>query len=252
MGNIFTAWEKLTDRQKVALGALGGWLGAWAVSKAMDFVSAKVPGTELLTMTAQFIESWLMNRLVIGLLMGALIVTFGPSVWAWVKRVGLGNVISASFGLMFLGVVGLGVWSIATSVYSYFIDSPALYVPPANALKNMDGSKRVFTHYSPRDFKRAIDSNTNLMAHKLLQAEFGKWMAVTGGLRDVSMDSYDKTISGSVGASNGAWGGYLVFDHKWSGQLASLRRGSRIYAVCKIQDVDSLSLKLTNCELSRP
>src|SRR5689334_5980189 len=78
-------WNRLTIRQKWVLGGLGTYAGAWAFDVSANFAVDHVPSLLPLAALTTLFGSILVNRFILGLLGGAVLVGFGPNVWSWAK-----------------------------------------------------------------------------------------------------------------------------------------------------------------------
>jgi uncharacterized membrane protein YsdA (DUF1294 family) len=252
MWNIVTLWERLTDRQKIAFAALGGWCGAWVVGKILDALSAQVPSSTVLSVTAQFILTDIVNGYVGALIAGAMLVGFGPNLWAFIVRLRGSDWATLFVYAIFAVGITFSLWMLGSIFYSSMFDAPDSYVPPSYSLKNANGTARQFTQRSPRNILRIFSDNTSLTAHQIVGGDIGKWMAITGALRDVSVLPMTKQVLVQIGDKDGTRSAALWFDPKWSSKLAKFAKGARIYAVCVFHESGSTEITLESCELAAP
>lgn len=242
-------WANLSDRQRLVLAAVGGWVGAWAVAKCCDWAAAKW-GWGPLTAVAQFIAAYLLNWTVAGILIGGVAVAFGPNAWIVVKRMKAGQWGNVIFFGFFGAVCAVVFGSIGWNAYKGWFWVPQTYDAPKSALRNADGTLRTFTSKSPVDLTHIYRNNTQLVADKLVQPEIGKWMAVTGKLQAARTTNGATIVTLSAGYEDGTRA-ELHFSPHWTQQLL-LPKESQIYAICKILSVNSLAVTLGNCEPTSP
>lgn len=120
------------------------------------------------------------------LLAGALLVGFGPVAWGILRQLSGRAIVSLIFGLIGFSGLTFMVWTMGSLLYSIIFGNPSNYVAPEFAHKNSDEALRVFTTLTPRDFERPFTDSTDIVAHAQLQAEFGKWIAITGPIYNIS------------------------------------------------------------------
>jgi hypothetical protein len=95
-----------------------------------------------------------------------------------------------------------------------------------------------------------IRNKTRIHAEKAISFYIGRWMTVSGKVREVSSatlsDDFSVRLEGSTDASDGAI--FMFFDSKWASHLSILNIGSEISALGQIDNVDISGLWLINCE----
>ena len=246
---LSSIWAQLSERQKWALTGVGGWLGAWAVSKLCDLASAQL-GWGVLSAVGQLIATYLLNWPVATFLIGGVVVAFGPNAWANVRehRKELPGLI---LSLVFIGIVTFGTWTMLSTIYHWVADAPRTYSPPPYAMKNADGSIRIFTAKTPSQLLSPFDQDTKIMAAKTISAERGKWIAITAPIFDISSDFNDESPDVLIGGT-AEHGASLLFRRNWVAKTINLPKGTRIFAVCTIKDAVKFLLTLENCELAPP
>lgn len=256
MGRLEAIWKSLTERQRLALGALGSWLGAWAVGVIASAAATRVPA---LMPVALWISIYLMNWYAGMLLTGGMLVAFGPNlITAIQKKVFWSNL----FGIGVLAVAGFGIYTLVYNVGFTIIYWPRLYDPPAHAKVDANGRQRTFTSSGLREIKDVYNNSTEVQADREFAQRYqGKWIAITSAVVNVkrAIDSGIEDDSGphdtvTIGMNSNStlYQASLDFDQKWLAKVDRFPIWSRIYAVCKIESVTYGELNLTSCELAPP
>jgi hypothetical protein len=115
--------------------------------------------------------------------------------------------------------------------------------PPA---PYMDSKGRVVVGVSPKFLTSLYEQHMAIQSDRLAAAYIGKWMKITGRLKNVSM------IGQSL-MSVSFWEDTMViimyFDLAWSERLTVLIRGQTISVMGKIEKINQSDLQLTDCEL---
>jgi hypothetical protein len=183
-------------------------------------------------------------------------------------------------------VKGIYLWTVSLLVFCVFIGSlelaagklyrgaprVALITPPENvAYTNTDSSSttteeqkvvpvpialpkmRTFVDVTPEYLIGFFGvGHTSIQAQRLAEPFIGKWMKISGSLGDVLGDSAPLGLVIFEGRS--------MFDRnlvnmffkspEWLNRLSTLKRGDSITVVGEIKEVNSLSVKLDNCEIA--
>jgi hypothetical protein len=93
-----------------------------------------------------------------------------------------------------------------------------------------------------------FDQHTSIQAQRLIEPYIGKWMRVSGKLRDISDHTYGSQLSferSRLGGNVYMW--FRQPDRK--DRLSVLRRGTRLTVLGQIQWVNNMEVNLDNCEL---
>jgi hypothetical protein len=202
-------------------------------------------------MIGNFLRGLVLNPYVEGAIIATVLIGFGPNVWTFVKRLRrdeIGKYLPAV--IMLAGALAV-LLVIYQAIYSELVEVPRSYLSPPSALRNADGSKRIFSSQTLGALAAPFRDSTNLRARELLSREIGKWKPVTGIVWDISVASADRALLVTLKGKN-TDAAYLNFASRWTGTLDKLSIGDRIYAVCKIHDATAISVTLDNCELAPP
>ena len=185
-----------------------------------------------------------------------------------IKVVTLQNGLKAALiGFVVIVLAGVSCWYLWPLGSSQIIttDHPSQYeatiplLPPANLMApprkplplttGESPSERVIVSETPSYLLRMYSNHTSLEADKLTAPYIGKWMRLSGVLRDVqsptpagiavkfiSIEKYQAFID--------TW-----FDDKWLDKLSVLRAGTKIVALCQIQEIQPKSMTFQHCEI---
>lgn len=111
---------------------------------------------------------------------------------------------------------------------------------------------------TPQYLASFFDDDTDILAEKRAAPFFGKWVAFSGTVENVS--AYSKTINISIsgpetddaGATIGTPIAFLYFSKDWSRHVETIRKGDIITAIGMIQDIDRYYISLNSCEIIDP
>lgn len=111
---------------------------------------------------------------------------------------------------------------------------------------------RQFADATPAEMQGVFKEHTTIQAHKLVEPHLGKWVRLTGSLRDVSkwhgtfaqvtLDDYNVMSDVTV---------FMYFTDKEvvDGRLAALNRGVEMTIVGKVERISASHVDLTECEI---
>jgi hypothetical protein len=142
--------------------------------------------------------------------------------------------------------IGLILWSIRDTVPTPVV-VPIQPVDFPTSVSLSDGRIFVSSTISPSDLRHLADNKTSLEAHSAVQPYIGKWMRVSGEVRNVHPPQrYGQLVTFSGGSSSLI---LLLFDLKWKEHISMLRKGQAITVIGQIQVIDSDEVRLESCEL---
>lgn len=139
----------------------------------------------------------------------------------------------------------------------YFTSSATTIMPtpPEEARNNPDNSERIFVQVSPHDIAQEFQNRTTDQANALVSRYIGKWIAISGSVWDISPDK-----SGGVEIDLGGPNALAIimsgvflqlhFSPEWKDRISVLNKGSKINAVCQIDDIQQIGMALGSCELT--
>jgi hypothetical protein len=130
----------------------------------------------------------------------------------------------------------------------------ALVDPRASLRHNPDGSERIFVQITPDNLMGEFKTHTDEHAKEIVSRYIGKWMALSGTVHNISVDSrggIEVDLTAGADAISALMNGMLQlhFDSKWREKLNVLQKGNRINAVCQIHDIAQFIMAFGNCEL---
>jgi hypothetical protein len=127
--------------------------------------------------------------------------------------------------------------------------------PAAPERGRVDETHRIFVgdDITPSYLVNLFKDNTNIEATTQTNRFLGKWMKVEGAINDITTiganimcivlePKYEGDISRDFLV-------FLYFDETWIENISILRRGNKVTVICKIDMIDSVKLKLEDCEL---
>jgi hypothetical protein len=251
MGRAHSFWNKLSGWQQFIAVSVAATILGWPFGKGLDWLSANFIWLAFLAVVAQALIGFATNPIVVAFMTGAILAGFGPALWAYLRKVGAGNIAGKVAGLVVSASILATFYIILSVIYSTIFESPTRYVPPTSALKNHDGSLRVFTKWKIRDFNRPFSDYTQVAAKQKIADETGKWIALTGLVSEIEPDTLDSGYRVSVSSKLSGLA-VMGFESSWSKKILAFNKGDRIYAVCKIETADSMNIYLQGCELAHP
>lgn len=115
------------------------------------------------------------------------------------------------------------------------------------------GEERIFVgaHVTCKSLTGLFEQHMTIEANRLIEAYIGKWMRISGTLRDIAEPRSSGTVAAhlQVGPGPAVDLASLTFDKGWVGRLSMLQKGSEITAVGQISRVSPLYVDLDHCEL---
>jgi hypothetical protein len=175
--------------------------------------------------------------------------------------------------LIVVAVVGGGFLAyhhFSTSPRSERIESPRAITdnqnpPPSDKPLSPDLQERIFVGESiTAEYLMglfSIPGRTSFQARTDANAFMGKWMKVSGVMRDVSMSDPTQKFAQmvfkrdeNIKIDDPLYFAtlYMMFRNGWIQRALILRPGDKITVIGQIERVDAVSLQLTNCELIDP
>lgn len=129
--------------------------------------------------------------------------------------------------------------------------------PPRKAAEHQD---RIFVGESitPEYLIGIFREHTDIQGAQLTAAYVGKWMKVTGSLRNVISTTPNLAQltfeRAEVPLTERTWFDYtdfyMMFKKPWIDRLAIVKRGDALTVIGQIERIDSVSVQLANCELA--
>lgn len=123
---------------------------------------------------------------------------------------------------------------------------------PAPILTYPDGRIFVSSTLTPNDLRHLSAGKTSLDAHNTVQRYIGKWMKVSGEVRNIyPPESYGQLVTFADGKKSDPTSSMtlLFFDLKWKDHVSMLQKGQKITAVGQIEKIEPNELRLQSCEL---
>lgn len=112
---------------------------------------------------------------------------------------------------------------------------------------SFSSSERIFIDDTPETILKLTDGLTTVQRNKFAEIYIGKWMKVTGPVRNVMPSRKDeKIVTVSFGLAKSV---SLRFDRQWSDRVAMLRVKQTISAIGKVKEISVLDIDLVECEL---
>jgi hypothetical protein len=110
--------------------------------------------------------------------------------------------------------------------------------------------RRIFVDLTPDQLTAMCEGHTSAVATTLTQPFIGKWLKITGTIKDVVVHySIVRVLLQLITQENTRSSIDLNFDREWEDQLTVLIFGSRINVIGKIQSISKNGLYLEKCEL---
>ncbi len=108
---------------------------------------------------------------------------------------------------------------------------------------------RTLVDVTPEYLTGLFDEHTDIQAEKLVEAFVGKWVRVSGAVRNVKASGED---GATVYLSRETAGASVSMEFNDRSAVEVLKKGGLVTAIGQIERVDSLWVGLGNCELERP
>ena len=181
------------------------------------------------------------------------------AIWShWVSRMsGIASIIFIIVALVFrVTEVGQARYWVAAAVLSYVVASflawrkDRLNVERLNQIvESLQSLPQVTGHVTvtPTEILQVFKGRTSIAATKLAGAYIGKWITVTGNVRDVSRVgteqarvSFDQDGNITV---------FMLFEKSLTDAVSALQKGDSITVRGEISTVDSSYVSLEKCEL---
>jgi len=235
-------WKSLTPRQLRVAEFAASWLIIWTLDKFADYFWGARPAMQAFMPAVQIAREWALNGYVASFVAGAIVVAFGADVAAWCNKQ---RFILFPFVALLLGATTGFVMIVFVAKFESRND-PYFFAPSASSLKNPDGSLRDFVKKSIKDLVKPYDTETTVTADAIVSSDKSKWIALTGIVRDVRIYG-DRTV---VFLEGGNQSGSLTFDA--SKEALSLKKGVRVFSVCRISEISRNSVDGEHCEMAKP
>jgi hypothetical protein len=113
-------------------------------------------------------------------------------------------------------------------------------------------TERIEVRIQPQDLIKQLSPLHSFQADAIMKDYVGKWMRVSGEVRNVDEDKRDKTMTVLLRLSGdpGSPRIQLIFDAPtWRDRIVVYQKGVQMSAVGKIRSFSGLSMDLTDCEL---
>ena len=128
--------------------------------------------------------------------------------------------------------------------------------PAPTPMLAIDDHQRIFVRRTPQQLMNLVSEKTSVQTEHIVNPYKGSWIVVQGTAYDVSSHPSTKTINISIIPDKSeedkhrALFVFMRFEQApWSNALLALNRGDPIRAIGRIQDFDSIGLRLTDGEL---
>ena len=108
-------------------------------------------------------------------------------------------------------------------------------------------TNKVYTVRTIEEINEAIDNKTDMQVNKIISAYIGKWIRIEEAVSNVSEREDEISVFTTRGLAHRI---FLHFDKKaWKEHLETIREGDRIIAEGKITSINSLWIRLRECEV---
>jgi hypothetical protein len=129
--------------------------------------------------------------------------------------------------------------------------NPVLIEPPKSALKNPDGSQRIFIRVLPHEMSAAFDGRTANQAMTLVAPYLLKWIAISAIVENARTYSDGTTIVHFVSVTNQTTVTLTIaeFGEKWRDNLSIINKGDRLKVACRISRIEQSMINVDSCEI---
>ena len=141
------------------------------------------------------------------------------------------------------------LFAIGSVILAVRFGAPLLFGLPSSIAGST--SDRIFVQETPEYFFELVKDHTAVQRQKITEIYIGKWLKVSGSVRNVQAVSYPQRMVVTI-SIEGIRGISLWFNARWSDRIGLLRIGQNISAIGQISEIGGIDIDLQNCELTEP